>query len=362
MIVNANALHIPLADSSVQCCVTSPPYFGLRNYNVPGQLGLEPTPAEYIANMVAVGREVWRVLADDGCFFLNLGDSYAGSGRGKNPNGKQGTSHGTQFDPDNSGYVPDGLKPKDLMMIPARVALALQADGWYLRAEIVWSKPNPMPESVTDRPTRSHEMIYLLTKQARYFYDAEAVKEKSLYPDDDRKGRASEDHKRMPGEKIAGIRPRKNGGGNYSRAYAGAQVNHGGESNRVDTGFRNQRDVWNIEDDEWAQFQEWKSQHSRDQKSVWGIATQPYAGAHYATFPTEIPRRAILAGSRPGDVVLDPFCGSGTTGQVCRELGRRFVGLDLSMKYLLENALPRAERKTAAHVVDKLPLFAEGLV
>lgn len=329
MIVNANAKQIPLADESVQCAVTSPPYYGLRDYGVDGQIGLEQTPDEFIANIVAVSEEVRRVLKPDGVYFINIGDSYSGSGKGWG-GGSISENYGSHEIINNSRgkFVPAGLKPKDLMMIPARVAIALQASGWWLRAEIVWAKPNPMPESVTDRPTRSHEMIYMLTKSANYFYDYEAVREVATWADDNRKGRASLDHKRAPTDKIAGIRPRPFGGTSEKRFNADRRD----YEYKGDTGYRNQRDVWTL-------------------------TTEPYSGSHYAVFPTEIPRRAIKAGSRPGDIVLDPFCGSGTTGIVCRELGRRFVGLDLSMEYLREHALPRAERKQTQESLNRLPLL-----
>lgn len=300
MIINANALQIPLADSSVQCCVTSPPYYGLRDYGTPGQLGLEPTPDAYVANMVAVFREVRRVLRADGVCWLNLGDSYAanpGNGRGgENPDG--GLPHRSGNDKSKIA----GLKSKDLIGIPWRVAFALQADGWWLRSEVIWAKPNPMPESVTDRPTKSHEQIFLLTKSARYFYDADAVREPNSS---------------LPGNKSPiRIEPGKR------------ELNPETKQGKISKyTSHNDPDLYNPA--------------GRNLRSVWTIATEQTAFAHFATFPRKLAETCIKAGSREGDIILDPFCGSGTTGLVAQFLGRRFVGLDLSLTYLHDIAYPR---------------------
>ena len=280
MILNANALNIPLADGTVQTCVTSPPYYGLRDYGTPGQLGLEQTPAEYVANMVDVFREVWRVLKDDGTCWLNLGDSYAANNSGNN-----GYDDGrTNRDKRTAAGVPFGAKPKDLLGIPWRVAFALQDDGWYLRSDIIWHKPNPMPESVTDRPTKSHEYIFLLTKSARYYYDQEAVREP------------------------------------HSREWWKETVNTtGGECPDRNDGGNRQGDG---------------TPAGRNRRTVWTVATQPYPGAHFATFPPKLIEPCILAGSRKGDIVLDPFSGSGTTGRVAVQHGRQYVGLELNPEYI----------------------------
>ena len=283
---------------TVQTCVTSPPYWGLRDYGVDGQIGLESSPDEYVARMVAVFREVRRCLRDDGTLWLNLGDSYNSAASGQN--GMSGTLDGGKPCGGNgttAGRRPLSacMKPKDLCMIPWRVALALQADGWWLRSVIVWAKKSPMPESVTDRPTSSWEPIFLLAKGERYFYDAEAVKEKT--------------------ERIGGP-PRQFGASNQ----VGTMRQDEGMT-FVDIGTRNQRNVWHL-------------------------GPEPYAEAHFATFPTEIPRRCIMAGSRPGDLVLDPFLGSGTTLAVASQLGRRGVGCELNPEYvkLAQDRIGRATR------------------
>jgi len=360
-----------LEAGSVNCVVTSPPYWGLRDYGVDGQLGLEPTPDLYVANMVAVFREVRRVLCDDGTLWLNLGDSYVSTSAGYAA--PPGVNALVTKDHQRRSPQPPGLKPKDLVGIPWRVAFALQADGWYLRSDIIWSKPNPMPESVTDRPTKAHEYVFLLTKSARYWYDAEAVAETS-----------------------SGLT-----GGGWSRDYAGAQPSHGAMTldRPSDNGTRNRR-------------------------TVWTIATQPFKEAHFATMPEKLVEPCVMAGcpaqvcsecgapwvrvvkvgglvssdgregscglhsgtkgssvshkshamantgeaasyyamarrvkstlgwqptcactadTTPG-TVLDPFTGSGTTGAVACRLGRNFVGIELSPEYA-----EMAERRIAPH-------------
>jgi DNA modification methylase len=273
-----------LEAGSVQCCVSSPPYWGLRDYGVNGALGLEATPQEYIANMVAVFREVWRVLRDDGTFWLNMGDSYASNGvSGLNVSVPSNTFHNRI----REKTVPLGLKPKDLCMMPSRLAMALQADGWYLRSEIVWHKPNPMPESVTDRPTKAHEMIYLLAKRQSYFYDADAIR-----------------------EPVTGnAHPRGNGM----------------SPKRMNVDFRVRSN---------SRFDAKELVDNRNKRSVWTIPTQPYSEAHFATFPEDLIKPCILAGSRVGDTVLDPFAGSGTVGRVALELGRRAVLIELNPAYV----------------------------
>jgi DNA modification methylase len=420
---------------SVQCCVTSPPYWGLRDYGtaeweggsiwcehvvdhsvvkpmldgrgnlnmsctswttradrggkmvcqcgarrIDAQLGLEATPEEYIANMVAVFREVWRVLREDGTLWVNMGDSYATS----NPAGRRDSGNGTSEKFGNheiagsfglSTRQQTGLKPKDLCMMPARLALALQADGWYLRSEIVWAKPNPMPESVTDRPTKAHEMIYLLAKNGGkpLVWRARDTGEWSDKPDlsevilekdasryyDPRLDRAKLDHKSMPTGQVNGIRPRGNNDDELIPRWKGFDYFYDAEAIReplsevslqqVDyfrkNGARTDQSekVFDISRNDVGGALNTKGRGARgsamtldgrNKRSVWTIATQPYAQAHFATFPEEIPKLCILAGSKPGDTVLDPFAGTGTVGQVALELGRRAVLIELNPAYI----------------------------
>jgi DNA modification methylase len=354
-----------LPDQSVQCVVTSPPYFGLRDYGtaqwdgghagcdhsqkrststsslgigkglashesamrhqeslvipyrdqcgkcgavrVDRQIGLEPTLTEYIATMVDVFREVRRVLRDDGTLWLNIGDSYnAQPGQRKTTDAagpKQLTNGASTGSPSRFDA---GLKPKDLMMVPARLAIALCDDGWYLRSDIIWAKPNPMPESVRDRPTSAHEHIFLLTKKPKYFYDADAVREELQTPVEmrgkDGWGAASKDHHTTSQSTI------RDGNGRMG-----------------------------------------ENPNGRNLRNVWTIATQPFTEAHFATFPTEIPRRCILAGSREGDTVLDPFLGAGTTLLVADRLGRDGIGIELNPEYA-----QMARRR----ITNDAPLFA----
>lgn len=378
-----------LPDGSVQCVVTSPPYFGLRDYGTAGQIGLEPTLAEYVQTMVQVFRDVRRVLRDDGVCFINLGDSYAGGKTGRDDNSAvdrarmdaHGHGGGVKLQAAGNNGVPrkptDGLKPKDLMMVPARVALALQDDGWWLRSDIIWAKRNCMPESVVDRPTSSHEHIFLLTKQARYFYDAEAVKEESQPSSIDRQ--------------------RNGWNGNEDRGWVNGKQNNLSKYIGTDRGME-------------------LALVGRNQRNVWHLATEPFPEAHFATFPTEIPRRCIKAGtsekgqcpacgapwtrvvdaertnysSRPDlpaktngalsggvgknfpdlrvtttgwspsctcnaggpvpQTVLDPFMGAGTTLLVADQLGRHGIGIELNPAYA-EMARKR--------IYNDAPMFAE---
>jgi DNA modification methylase len=366
MLIQADARHIPLADGSVHCCVTSPPYFSLRSYLDAGdplkchEVGGEQSVEDYVNHIVIVAHEIARVLRDDGTLWLNLGDTYAGGGnyRGNSDlSDKQRSNRGCHG---GVGATPlsGGLKPKDLCMIPARVALALQESGWYLRSDIIWSKPNPMPESVTDRPTTSHEHLFLLAKRERYYYDADAIREPALQPAGD---------PRKTGDQSKG--ESTNGRGESTKGYLGSNQGYAG----------------------------------RNARSVWTIATQPFSGAHFATFPPALVEPCVRAGSsergccpicgnpwrrvvertamvidrshnhplelrtrtsgtmvepplstalgwRPTcahdaapcpATILDPFCGSGTTGVVATRNGRRFVGLDLSGVYLHDIAAPR---------------------
>ena len=465
MLVNGNALQIPLEDQSVQCCVTSPPYWGLRDYGtaewvggdpdcehlsakeksrydysmpesaqcgthkgmkegtdaprwknicpdcgavkIDNQLGLEQTPEEYVENMVAVFREVWRVLRDDGTLWLNLGDSYAGSGKGPS---KSISKEYQEMEEAHSGIVPVGLKQKDLVGIPWRVALALQADGWYLRNDIIWHKPNPMPESVQDRCTKSHEYIFLLTKNPRYFYDNDAIRVPLKdFPRTLRGVNVNKNTKGSPGQTPHTItQPRKNIRKEFESTQGGGGTSFVGHS-----GYYKENGELICDPKKGA-----------NKKTVWTVSTKSYHGAHYATFPPDLIDDCIKAGtsekgkcpncgtpwkrvkevvSRPDReaqeiranmvgvipgrdkecrmnskdmasivykdagweagcecglepgmcVVLDPFVGSGTTCMVARDLGRFAVGLDLSLDYLLDNARPRLE-------FDKLENWIDG--
>jgi DNA modification methylase len=365
-----------LEAQSVQCVVTSPPYWGLRDYKIPPSIwggdeacahewqnhryyteksagksgaeafseageanaqrlkearwrsddtctqcgawrgchGLEPTPELFVRHEVLIFAEVWRVLRDDGTLWLNLGDSYARQGgTTDNTTDERGRELAHLNDEQKRmTSVPSGFKPKDLCGIPWRVALALQAWGWYLRSDIIWHKPNPMPESVTDRPTKAHEYIFLLTKNERYFYDAEAVKEPvsgTAHP----RGDGVNPKAKMPGANSRvhrthiGSAPQSRQNESFSAAVRGL----------VDS--RNKRDVWTV-------------------------ATQPYSEAHFATFPPDLIRPCVLAGSRVGDTVLDPFGGSGTTGQVALEYGRSAILIELA-----DHHIPLIEKRTAVH-------------
>lgn len=362
LVGDVRTVLMTLPENSIQCIVTSPPYWGLRDYGIPpsiwgglngcehewstkqiivettenarwqhneggygqnrykkegrranedrtyeerprgscqcgawrGCLGLEPTPEMFIEHMVEVCGGLWRVLRDDGTFWLNLGDSYASGGRGQGGKATVSQREG------NAGWhsPPPGLKHKDLVMMPHRVALALQEDGWWVRSTVVWSKPNPMPESCQDRPTSAHEYIFLLTKNARYFYDGDAVREPLPESSIKRYQHAIDSNEQFNPEK------HKNTDGIQSPM----EILTRAAKNVIAKGSRNLRNVWHI-------------------------PTQSFSGAHFATFPEKIPETCILAGSRPGDTVLDPFAGSGTTLKIARKLGRSAIGIDISEEY-----------------------------
>lgn len=369
MLINANALAIPLANKCVHTIVTSPPYYGLRDYGVDGQIGLEVSPDAYIANLVEVFRECKRILRDDGTLWVNIGDSYARDpakvGNGHPSTGKQATNKGSLYD--YQSPIPNGLKPKDLIGIPWMLAFALRADGWYLRQDIIWAKPNPMPESVKDRCTKSHEYIFLLSKSAKYYYDNEAVMDDAVT--------------NLPIVK-------KSGGGR------GSAILHNSDSGK----------------DPYGSMGYSGGGGKRNKRDVWTVTTKPYKGAHYATFNPDLIKPCILAGApetccakcgapyervveitekghsdydgsaravamghtaigptprgaitpdrkqttgfqptctcnagTSKGIVFDPFVGSGTTVATAIQLGRKGIGLDLSYKYLQENAKVRVE-------------------
>lgn len=308
VLIQANALHIPLADGSVHCVVTSPPYWGLRDYGVERQLGLQPTLDEYIVDMIAVFREVWRVLRADGTLWLNLGDTYANGGKwGGHSGGKNIRSAAGGYDRSHRASC---LKPKDLCGIPWRVAFALQEDGWYLRSDIIWHKPNPIPESVTDRPTKAHEYLFLLAKREHYYYDADAIK-----------------------EPVSGNAHSRGNGANTKAC--GRRVPAG-----WDTGPGAHRDLVGRykQNESFSAAISGKTITTRNKRSVWTIAPLAYSGAHFATFPEALVRPCILAGCPAGGIVFDPFVGSGTTLRVAMQLGRHAIGCDLSFDYLADHA------------------------
>jgi DNA modification methylase len=357
---------------TVQTCVTSPPYFALRDYGtarwiggndpecdhsqkrggngetslkqvtsegtqnyqfrgacgkcgalrVDEQIGIETTPEEYVSNLVTVFRAVWRVLRDDGTLWLNLGDSYAGSGGAGSWNkDRNGASRGARIGSKHgdSGHTsgvtpPPGLKAKDLVGIPWMVAFALRADGWYLRSEIIWYKRNPMPESATDRPTKAHEQIFLLSKSPRYYYDAAAIAEPVS---ESSKQRLSQDVENQRGS------ARANGGTREKRPMRAVYKNlqpDGQIPNSMHT-----RRAEGLPDEEYL---------TRNKRSVWDVTTKPYREAHFATFPPDLIEPCILAGSKPGDIVLDPFNGSGTTGEVSIKHNRSYIGCELNPEYV----------------------------
>ena len=298
-------------DQSIHCCVTSPPYWGLRDYGEGGQIGLEATPEAYVEQMVNVFREVKRVLRDDGTVWLNLGDSYASYRDSRCSPQSLSVARRSIWDEkqrtmptqgaSNRGraaFVGSRVKHKDLVGIPWRVAFALQADGWYLRQDIIWSKPNPMPESVTDRCTKAHEYIFILSKSAKYYYDADAIKEPLV----------TEPH--APGNK------------------------------KLDAS-RNDHDQMN---------KVWGSDGLRNKRSVWTVTTKPFSGAHFATFPPDLIEPCIKAGCPKDGTVLDPFGGAGTTGMVADRLGRNAVLIELNAEYA---------EMAHARLYDDFPLFAD---
>lgn len=306
-VINTDALNglSCLSDGTVNCCVTSPPYWGLRDYGEDGQIGLEATPDAYVERLVGVFREVRRVLRDDGTLWLNIGDCYTRQPNrgGSGPNGKHasipayGDARRLMSESKGSSEVrvsAPGLKDKDLVGIPWLLAFALRADGWYLRQEIIWHKPNAMPESVNDRCTKSHEHIFLLSKNARYYYDAAAIKEESS------------------ANPVSVARRNRTDNGNVgTSALWGSEFGQSGKGTNAT----------------------YRTEETRNKRSVWSIPTRPYKEAHFAVFPESLVEPCVLAGSPVGGLVLDPFGGSGTTGLVAHQLRRRSVLIELSATY-----------------------------
>jgi len=290
-----------IPDASVQTCITSPPYFGLRDYGVSDQIGLESTPEAYVSKLVDVFRDVRRVLKDDGTLWLNLGDSYAGYW-----GDKKAKADGRPSSADTNGWTngfnmlarpqfdflrQSGLKPKDLIGIPWMVAFALRADGWYLRQDIIWHKPNPMPESIKDRCTKAHEYVFLLSKSQKYYFDAEAIKEPCVTSAANQVAKRNKrPHK---GQSDAGMRETTGGFDKITKVY-----------------------------------------ETRNRRSVWTVTTKPYRGAHFATFPLDLVTPMVLAGCPEGGTVLDPFSGAATTGLACQNTNRNYIGLELNPAYV----------------------------
>lgn len=301
-----------LPDESVHCCVTSPPYFGLRDYGVAGQIGLEETPGAFIDEMVAVFREVRRVLRADGTCWINLGDSYANDGKwGGHTGGKHVKALHCSPIGRNKRYT--GLKPKDLIGVPWAVAFALRDDGWYLRRDIIWHKLNPMPESVRDRPSTAHEYVFLLSKSERYYYDAEAIVE-PVSPNT---------HARLSQDVASQIGSARANGGAKTNGNMKA-VGRGPKTQAAGSGIKN--------NDSFAAAVALQVTH-RNKRSVWPLATEAFSEAHFATFPPALVEPCIKAGSPAGGVVLDPFGGAGTTGMVADRLGRDAILIELNPEY-----------------------------
>jgi DNA modification methylase len=291
-----------IPDSTIQCVVTSPPYFGLRDYGIDGQIGVEHTPMEYINNLLSIFREVKRTLKNDGTLWVNIGDSYAGSMNGSNDHRNK----------DGLGMVPSdrykgqkpglaGLKSKDLIGIPWMLAFALRSDGWYLRQDIIWSKPNPTPESVKDRCTKSHEYIFLFSKSKHYYYNAEAIKEPQKYTSI----RRAYSNNNVSERKDANSNEYAISGNSQNKSYELMR-------NKLENGW----------------------DPNRNKHDVWTITTKPYKGAHFASYPPDLIDPCILAGSRPGDTILDPFNGSGTTGEVAIRHRRNYIGIEIKPEYI----------------------------
>jgi len=316
----AGLLNLP--DHSIDCVVTSPPYFGLRDYGTDGQIGIEEDPKQYLAKLLAVFAEVYRVLKKKGTFWLNIGDSYAGSGHGylAEFKGKQATNRGSLFFMNKPpAPVSKGLKTKDLIGIPWMLAFALRDAGWYLRQDIIWHKPNPMPESVRDRCTKSHEYIFLLTKSARYYFNHHLILEPAVY--DGRK-----DTLMKGSQKYA-----ENSTGLNQQSFAAR-----GHERWPQRGYVLKEDITGQSE----QYQDKNinctcvEKPMRNKRSVWTVATKPLKEAHFASYPTELIRPCILAGCPEQGIVLDPFMGSGTTALVAKENNRNYIGFELNAEYI----------------------------
>lgn len=334
MVLCGDALEVlkTLPPESVNMCVTSPPYYGLRDYGTAAQIGMEDTPEEYITRLVEVFREVRRVLRSDGTLWVNIGDSYAGSWHGRNADG---TASSVNENKNNLGSragtvkkKKDSCKPKDLIGVPWMLAFALRADGWYLRQDIIWMKPNAMPESVKDRCTKSHEYLFLLSKSKRYYFDAAAIQE----PRVDKRDRPVFGSEGAFGPPQAGRRGSGNKGKRYrptpGRPHLGGHIPYSGE------------------------------QEMRNKRDVWAVAVRGHKGAHFAMFPEQLVEPCILAGSPPdGGAVLDCFNGAGTTGVVCAKLGREYIGIEINPDYV-----QLSNKRISAAQADVFAKRAQGMI
>jgi DNA modification methylase len=387
-IIQGNTIEVmsSLPEKFFHCCVTSPPYWGLRDYGLPptdwpevtyepmpglptitvppwtGCLGLEPTPDMFIAHMVLVFREVRRVLRDDGTLWMNFGDSYFGTGGDRKdstngPNSCVGATADAAMPREGRAarhkmLAKSGLKPKDLIGIPWRVAFALQADGWYLRSDIIWSKPNPMPESVRDRPTKAHEYIFLLSKSERYYYDKEAIKEPGVQDEWANGFRGGAYTEGSTFDNQAGGKRKTRGNFKIPAGWDTEPGSHG-TIHRTGRSRANSFARAVNESPKPGEVQQHRPDREpieysgvRNKRSVWTVATQPFPEAHFATFPEKIPLTSILAGSPQGGIVFDPFMGSGTSGLVARKLGRKYIGIELNPQYI-KIAESRIQKETA---------------
>lgn len=340
-----------LPDNSIDCCVTSPPYFGLRDYGHDGQIGLEETPEKYVSTMTSVFAEVRRVLKKEGTLWLNIGDSYSGSwgnyggqnrGNGTQREIKNGSAaHQKSYDglekfkPATANKL-DGLKPKDLIGIPWLLAFSLRSDGWYLRQDIIWAKPNPMPESVTDRCTKAHEYIFLMSKSSKYYYDHEAIKQPMAETSFQRLSQnvdAQEGSERVPGK--------TNGKMKAVGQYVGGSKHKNLEADgQKPNSFHQTRN---------ANGQEWSNDDGKaNKRSVWTVTTKPFKEAHFATFPEDLIVDCIKAGCPEDGIVLDPFMGAGTTGLVAAKLNRKYIGIELNPSYV---------KMAEARIANEIGLF-----
>ena len=404
-IYNGDCLEVlkTLPNESINCCITSPPYWGLRDYGVEGQLGLEKTPEEYVAKMVEVFREVKRVLIKDGTCWLNLGDSYYNYRPGDGGLNKQTIAKNNQDLPAKTfrrSEKQNGLKEKDLVGIPWRVAFALQTDGWYLRQDIIWHKPNPMPESVTDRCTKSHEYIFLLTKNSKYYFNNEAIKEKSIAVVSNNKNNSSGKYGNINteakhrqgmsadrGNNITEIRhnlPNQKLFVDYIRSAIKKDElakNTGISQSTVDHWYRYDKSGFSFPSiDDWKKVREYVDNWSdefhlidvgmcyveyksdsivtnefRNKRSVWTVTTKPFRAAHFATFPEALIDPMIKAGCPVGGVVLDIFMGAGTTAVVAKKLNRNYFGIELNPEYI-----KIAEKRIIQTIINE-ELFSEAI-